>query len=144
MFSRKLSIAALCCLSFFLGRTAFAQAKPDASGSHQPAAKASLDGVWLGELHADSQVLHLRLTIKTDAGEAHYTLYSLDQGATPVPCANVKLDGRSLSFEVPPVNGRWIGKVSADKKTLSGTWTQGGQVAPLPLDFARQPNAPPQ
>jgi hypothetical protein len=115
-------------------------AEPSDSALPQQAVKAgSLDGIWLGTLHAGEQTLNARLTIKADSsGKEVYTLYSLDQGAKPMPCTNVSLNGKSLSFDVPLVQGHWSGEVSADGKTLSGTWKQ---TVPRPLNFIRQSGA---
>jgi len=113
-----------------------------------PAAKPSVvDGIWLGTLKAGSQSLRIQLQVKSDAsGKESCSADSLDQGAMGLECAHVVLEGNNFSFDVPVVNGRWSGTLSADGKTLTGTWTQG---QPLPLNFERQavasslPPAPP-
>ena len=112
------------------------------------AAKPSVvDGIWLGTLKAGSQSLRIQLQVKSDAsGKESCSLDSLDQGAMGLECAHVLLEGNNFSFDVPVVNGHWSGTLSADGKTLTGTWNQG---APLPLNFERQavasslPPAPP-
>lgn len=135
MFLRKFAISSLCLASLFLGQIAVAQAKPDKGEASPQATKGALDGTWLGTLHDGNEELHLRLTITSDdAGAPHYTLYSLDQGARPIPCRNIKQDGTSLSFDVPAVKGHWAGKISANNKVLDGTWTQDKT---LPLIFKR-------
>src|SRR5262245_2900518 len=49
-------------------------------------------------------------------------------------CANP--DGyHPVRLEVKAVNGIFQGTLSPDKKTIKGTWTQGGPV--LPLEFTR-------
>lgn len=99
----------------------------------------AVDGFWLGTLKGAKQSLRIQLTIKSDpAGHEVCTLDSLDQGAYGLPCANVSYSGQSFSFDVPPVKGRWVGKLSEDRKSLSGDWTQR---ATLPLDFVRQDKA---
>jgi serine-type D-Ala-D-Ala carboxypeptidase/endopeptidase len=97
---------------------------------------ASLDGNWLGILKDGTEALHLRLAVKTSSsGQTHFTLYSIDRGNVPILCANMQWKGKALSFDVPAVKGHWGGKVSADRKKLSGIWNQG---TPLPLNFSRQ------
>jgi hypothetical protein len=59
---------------------------------------------------------------------------SPDQGANGLACADFKVQGEALSFSVPIVHGTWKGTVSADAKTLMGTWDQGN---PTPLVFTR-------
>jgi len=79
--------------------------------------------------------LHLKLHLKAGAaGPAEGTLDSVDQGAAGLACANLHLDGKELSFEVPSVRGKWRGTVSDDGATLSGTWSQGTDI---PLVFRR-------
>jgi len=77
--------------------------------------------------------LHVKLHVKVDAaGAITGTLDSTDQGALGIPCADFKLDGQSLTFSVPAVNGKWKGTVTATG--LEGTWDQG---SPQPLNFTR-------
>ncbi len=79
--------------------------------------------------------LHLRLHLKTDAsGTLSGAIDSPDQGANGLACADFKSQGEALSFSVPIVHGTWKGTISADAKTLTGTWDQGN---PMPLVFTR-------
>lgn len=137
MFLRKPLVSALCFVSFFGSQLALAKMTATAAPATQQNTPKSavLNGVWLGTLHAGAQTLRLRLVIKSDeTGQKVYTLYSLDQSAAPpMSCTNVELNGKSLSFDVPAVKGNWVGRVSADRKTLTGTWTQGGDSIPLEL-----------
>jgi D-alanyl-D-alanine-carboxypeptidase/D-alanyl-D-alanine-endopeptidase len=94
-------------------------------------AKQNIAGDYLGTLGA----LHVRLHLKVDpSGSVTGTLDSPDQGAVGIPCADVRLDGETLSFTVPAVHGSWKGTVANDSASLSGTWDQG---SPTPLNFAR-------
>jgi CubicO group peptidase (beta-lactamase class C family) len=95
-----------------------------------------VDGIWLGTLQAGPQSLRIQLQAKSDtSGREFCTLDSLDQHAMGLECANVVAMGSDFSFDVPIVHGHWSGKLSADGKTLAGTWNQG---SPLPLTFTRQ------
>ena len=102
-----------------------------------PAATPSVvDGIWLGTLKAGSQSLRIQLHVKSDvSGKESCSVDSLDQGAMGLECAHVLLEGNKFSYDVPVVSGHWSGTLSADGKTLTGTWTQG---QPLPLNFERQ------
>ena len=79
--------------------------------------------------------LHLKLHLKEgSSGAIEGTLDSLDQGAIGLPCANFRVEQKTLSFEVPSVGGKWHGTVSDDGATLNGSWSQG---ADMPLVFRR-------
>jgi CubicO group peptidase (beta-lactamase class C family) len=94
-------------------------------------AASNIAGDYVGALGP----LHVKLHLKVDAaGGIAGTLDSVDQGANGIPCADFHLDGQALSFSVPMVRGTWKGTVSADGKTLTGTWDQG---TPAPLEFTR-------
>jgi CubicO group peptidase (beta-lactamase class C family) len=68
------------------------------------------------------------------------TLDSVDQGAMGLVCANLNSNGKTLSFEVPSVGGKWRGTISKDGNLLQGDWSQG---SPMPLTFRRDaPFAP--
>lgn len=115
--------------------------------SQQPVPASSVAGIWLGTLNAGSVTLRIQVHIQTSAdGSLTCALDSLDQRAFGIPCSNVRVDGNAVSFDVPAVSGKWAGQLSADGKTLSGTWTQD---QPLPLVMKRQttiisgPKAPP-
>jgi hypothetical protein len=85
--------------------------------------------------------LHVKLHLKVDAaGAVKGTLDSPDRGAIGIRCANFNVDGQSVTFTVPAVQGTWKGTVAADG-TLTGTWDQGNS---LPLNFARDVAAPPE
>jgi serine-type D-Ala-D-Ala carboxypeptidase/endopeptidase len=99
----------------------------------------SIAGIWLGSLHAGGQTLRIQLHLQA-AGTGPFTcaLDSIDQKGFGIPCNNVQIKGDAVSFDVPAVSGKWAGQLSADGKTLSGTWTQGGA---LPLVLERQTTA---
>ncbi len=84
--------------------------------------------------------LQLKLHLKVDAaGAITGTLDSPNQGANGIACADFHLNGQTLNFSVPAVHGSWKGTVSADGKTLTGTWDQGN---PNPLVFTRDTFVP--
>jgi len=125
----------------FYGLTAVAQA---------PIAQ-NLAGDWRGTLGAGatSLPLVLHLTAAPD-GKLSATLDSPSQGGFGIPGNNVQVSGSNFSFEVPSVHGSYTGTLSADGKTITGTWTQGkslplvlkqtasaaelAQVKPSPID----------
>ena len=99
-----------------------------------PALAQTYDGDWAGALSAGGQTLHLELHIKTEGGTPTAVLDSLDQGAT-IPSTAVKTDGGELSILFLSIGGEFKAKLSADGKTLDGTWSQG---ATMPLVMTRK------
>ncbi len=95
----------------------------------------SVAGEWAGVLNTGRGSLRLWLSVAGSTRELSAKLFSLDQGAIAITCRDVSLDGEQLSFEVPDVGGSYRGTLSADRKSLSGTWQQRGS---LPLDLTRQ------
>jgi D-alanyl-D-alanine-carboxypeptidase/D-alanyl-D-alanine-endopeptidase len=78
----------------------------------------SLNGDFAGTLGP----LTLKLHVKAAAdGKLTCTLDSPNQGALGIPCADVAVEGASLSFKVPTVNGTWKGKIENGGDTLAGT-----------------------
>jgi hypothetical protein len=78
--------------------------------------------------------LHVKLHLKVNhAGKVTGTLDSPDRGAIGIQCDDFHVDGQSVTFSVPAVQGMWKGTVAPDG-TLTGTWDQGYS---LPLNFAR-------
>ena len=123
----------VCALGFLFPFLSLAQQNPAPSSN----GSASINGIWLGTLHAGPQTLRLQLHVQTGPSQS-CTLDSIDQKAFGIPCTNVTVNGNAVSFDVPSVSGKWSGQLSADGKTLTGTWTQGGS---LPLVLERQATA---
>ena len=73
--------------------------------------------------------LHVR---QTPSGTLTGTNDIIDIGAYGIPCTDVVLTGRHLSFAVPAVGGSYEGDVSSDGNTIRGMWTQG-EARPLVL-----------
>lgn len=96
----------------------------------------TLGGDYAGTLASLHLVLHMGLDAQ---GRLIGTLDSIDQHAMGLPCANFKLEGNLLSFDVPTVGGSWRGEIKDDGVTLSGTWTQGSS---MPLEFKRRDAKP--
>jgi len=98
-----------------------------------------LDGIWLGQLVVDETPLRIQLVVKTDRhGRRRVSLDSIDQRTTGLVCANVSFNDGLFSFDVPSVQGRWTGALSADDNRLMGRWTQRADYS---VDFDRQAQA---
>jgi hypothetical protein len=91
-------------------------------------------GDWEGILQAGPQKLRLELHVKNDAGQASAVLDSLDQGIS-TPATGVKVEDGELGILFLPLGGELKGKLSADGKSMTGTWTQG---VSLPLTLTKK------
>ena len=94
-------------------------------------------GDWQGTLSTGQAQLRLVLHITKSADNSlKATLDSIDQpGANGIPVNSVTLKDSKLSLDVAAVQGTYEGKVAADGKTMSGTWSQHGET--FSLDFKR-------
>jgi hypothetical protein len=101
-----------------------------------------------GDYAGMSGPLHVKLHLATGPKDTITgTVDSPDQNLVGLPLTDVHLSGQSLSFSVPMVRGAWLGFVSPDGNSLTGTWNQG-QSVPLNLtrvgaNVAATPAAPP-
>jgi len=111
------SVLSACLLAVSLG---FAQQKPAVAGDFA--------GLLLGQYHVK---LHL---IAGPDGTLTGTVDSPDVGLLGMQCTDIHVNGQTLRFSVPMVNGTWSGSIDANGAMLSGVWNQGG---PTPLNLAR-------
>jgi serine-type D-Ala-D-Ala carboxypeptidase/endopeptidase len=94
-----------------------------------------VDGDWGGALHVQGVTLRLAFHFHAQPdGTIAGSMDSIDQGAMGIGCADVKLDGQKLTLAVPAVHGTYEGTLSADGKSITGTWSQG---QPLELNLTR-------
>jgi uncharacterized protein len=106
-----------------------------AGASLAQAQNIDIAGDWQGSLNTGAGELRLVLHIAKSAdGALKATLDSVDQGANGIPVSSIALKSSKLSLGIDAVHGTYEGTVSADGKSISGTWSQG---APLALDFKR-------
>jgi uncharacterized protein (TIGR03435 family) len=102
-------------------------------------AQNNLVGTWQGALQVPQAPSgQLRIVIKistTEADALKAVMYSIDQGAIPMPAGTVTLQGSAVSMTIPGVGGKLEGKLSADGASIAGTWSQG--PTPLALNLKR-------
>lgn len=97
----------------------------------------SLAGNYTGTLQAGEAQLHLVLHLKkTAAGAYQASLDSLDQGVYAIEASSIKIAAATLNLDVISVGAHFVGKISPDRQTIDGMWSQGD--ASLPLVFHRQ------
>jgi pimeloyl-ACP methyl ester carboxylesterase len=111
---------------------------PPRSRSARGASAQDLSGDWQGSLATGTATLRLILHVeKVDAATWKATLASIDQspdrGAAMAVDA-VTLQGSTLEFSIAAIRGSYSGTLAADGNSVSGTWSQGGQ---LPLSLVR-------
>jgi uncharacterized protein (TIGR03435 family) len=131
MFLGFTSIAAL------LASFVFGALCADTVSAQTAAAKPSQDIVdtWQGTLHVPQHDLRTVVKItKGDAGDLKVTLFSIDQGGGGIPANKASFQDRELRYSIDMINGSFEGKMSADGKSISGTWTQGPNPLPLVLE----------
>ncbi|MES2393547.1 MAG: TIGR03435 family protein [Acidobacteriota bacterium] len=100
-----------------------------------------LAGAWQGTVHGGGKDLRLIFKISKDAGHLQGSLYSIDQGGQPIKASTVTLDGVNVKFVVDVFSINYEGKVSADGKSIVGTWTQGSNSQPMTLALATKETA---
>ena len=86
----------------------------------------------------------LRLVVKiskTDAGALKAVWYSIDQGGQSVPVATISFQDGVLKFTVTVVPRSYEGKMSADGKSIVGTWMEGTMPIAMPLERANADTA---
>lgn len=79
-------------------------------------------GDWQGKLMGLRLVFH----ITEKDGKLDATMDSPDQGANGIPCDQVKMNEDTVVINVSIIGGNYTGTLSADKKLLTGKWSQGG------------------
>jgi uncharacterized protein (TIGR03435 family) len=124
-FHRKLwfsaaGLAAAVMFFGFLSQPSAAQAGQDISGT------------WQGTLPVDKGMRMVLSVSKAGIGETNEggwkgVLYSIDgdNGSQGRVIPSIVLQGGSLKFAVPSIEGRYEGKLDAEGASMVGTWTQG-------------------
>jgi uncharacterized protein (TIGR03435 family) len=142
-------VLAVCCRPAFSQNAAPAAQNPaPAAQNSTPAAAAAasptdIAGSWQGTLHIPKNDQHpqidLRLVIKiskTSAGDLKGVWYSIDQGSQGLSMATITFQDGVLKFKSSAIERSYEGKMSADGKSIAGTWMEGTTPIVLPLDRA--------
>lgn len=100
-----------------------------------------LTGEWRGAIAPVPNVeLRLGLELAADAdGKIGGVLVSFDQGNARIPISDLTETDGKVRFDVPRVDGRFTGQLSADGAEIAGEWSQRG--GSTPLIFKRLPPA---
>jgi hypothetical protein len=98
------------------------------------AAPTEIDGTWLGTLDAGSAKLHIFFKIVNTESGLTASLQSPDQSPGWVPATAVTRIGSSLTIAIKGIGAMFEGKISPDRRFISGTFTQMGKAFPLEIE----------
>lgn len=104
------------------------------------AAESSPEGFWMGGIRMSPQrQLEVMVEIERRGAAWNVSVYVPSQHIRDVDTINVTIEGAAASFEIPgpPGEPTFQGVLSEDGQTISGDYSQGGQV--FPFSLARSP-----
>lgn len=114
-----------------------------AGAQSAPAADHDIVGTWQGTLHVPPANgrpgLDLRIVNKitrTDAGALEVMDYSIDQGGGGMKASSASFQNGVFKYAIQTIDGSYEGKMSADGKSIDGSWTQGPGPLTLLLERA--------
>jgi pimeloyl-ACP methyl ester carboxylesterase len=93
---------------------------------------AQFAGDWAGALEV-GMTLRIVVHLANTAGVWSGAMESPDQGPGSIPFSAVTVDGSKLHLEVKSINGSYDGTLDAKTQTITGTWSQNGNMLPLNL-----------
>ena len=94
-----------------------------------PTSPHDIADTWQGTLHAGQDLRTVVKITKDDKGAYKGVFYSLDQGAQPINLDSVTLTGQDVKLVLKLFNLTYEGKLSADGKTIDGSFQPGRQPA---------------
>jgi len=103
-------------------------------------AKSGPSGHWTGTIPAEPAIgVEVNLALKGDVW--HGTISIPSQGTKGIPLVDVAVKGNAIRFGIPgaPGDSRFAGTLSADGKTITGDFSQGGGTLPLTLSWKSEP-----
>lgn len=94
-----------------------------------------LVGTWQGTIDAGALKHRMGLHIsKSESGEFSSKIDSIDQNVLGIPVKQTTVSENTLHLEMPNMNAKYDGTLSADGSEIAGKFTQGAAV---PLIFKR-------
>ena len=106
-------------------------------------AAANAAAVWEGTIKTPNGDLGFVFNIHRDGDKWAAEMDIPMQGVSGLPLVNVKVEGAAVGFALPggPGDPHYDGKLAEDGKTISGTFSQGGQQIPLELKWKSEARA---
>ncbi len=105
------------------------------AAAQAPASK-GVEDTWQGTLHLPQRDLRTVLKVSKGAdGSLAGTMYSIDQGGQSIKASSISFQDGTLKYAIQMLDLTYVGKLSADGKSITGTAVQGDH--PLPLVFER-------
>lgn len=101
----------------------------------KPVPPSDIDGIWAGVLHADDVQVRTFLKIVNTSAGLTAEWQTPDQSPTWVFATGVRRDGAALTIEVKAIGATFAGRISEDRDSIDGAFTQAGR--PLPLNLTR-------
>ena len=94
---------------------------------------AVFDGYWIGVGQIGVKELRISVEITSASEGRRVSFGSLDRGGAERPGANIVIDGRRLSFDVPALKGSFEATLDETGQRLAGVWRQSGFEMPVTL-----------
>ena len=126
-------------LALVCGATTLATAQAPAPTA-EVHTRGDLTGSWQGTLQAGKPLRVIVTFAKADRG-FNGKLYSIDQSSQGFAVSDIGVDGSSVKFAVSVMSGTYVGSLSPDGNTMTGTITMGGGALPLVLVRATKETA---
>ena len=107
------------------------------AGYAQTPASKNIDDTWQGTLHLQQRDLRIVLKVSRGAdGALVGTMYSIDQSGQGIKTSSISFQDGTLKLAIQMMDMTYEGRLSADGKSIPGTFVQGGQSNPLVLERA--------
>jgi uncharacterized protein (TIGR03435 family) len=101
-------------------------------------AETGIVGTWQGTLHIPQgpELRAVEQVTEPTPGNLKVMLYSIDQSGQGIPATSASFQNGVFKYSVEFLDNTFEGKMSADGKSISGTWKQGSLSLPLVLERA--------
>ena len=101
-------------------------------------AETGIVGTWQGTLHIPNgaDLRAVEQVTETSPGKLTVMLYSIDQSGQGIPATTASFQDGVFKYSVQFLDNTFEGKMSANGKSISGTWKQSALSLPLILERA--------